>query len=76
MFHPISSMSVQDSGIKKPSNNIASQFEVTSRPLRSKMERNFSILIQFTNLRETLLPKLISGELPIPDAEQIIARCL
>ncbi|MFH1718618.1 MAG: restriction endonuclease subunit S [Planctomycetota bacterium] len=62
--------------IIKPSNNIASQFEVTSRPLRSKMERNFSILIQFTNLRDTLLPKLISGELSLPDAEQIIARCL
>jgi type I restriction enzyme S subunit len=27
-------------------------------------------------LRDALLPKLISGELPIPDAERIVERCL
>ena len=25
-------------------------------------------------LRDTLLPELISGELPVPDAERIVAR--
>ncbi|MDO9559320.1 MAG: restriction endonuclease subunit S [Syntrophales bacterium] len=60
--------------IIKPSNNIASQFEFTCRPLRLKMERNFSISIQFTNLRDTLLPKMISGEFSIPDAARIIER--
>jgi len=30
----------------------------------------------FSNLRDTLLPKLISGELRVPDAERIAGRCL
>ena len=27
-------------------------------------------------LRDALLPKLISGELRVPDAERIVGRCL
>jgi len=30
---------------------------------------------QLANLRDTLLPRLVSGELPIPEAERIVGRC-
>jgi len=29
-----------------------------------------------TGLRDTLLPKLISGELRVPDTELIVGRCV
>jgi type I restriction enzyme S subunit len=52
-----------------------------------KFECIISLLIQhlFTNchesstlaaLRDTLLPKLISGEIRVPDAERIVGRCI
>jgi type I restriction enzyme S subunit len=31
--------------------------------------------ISLTSIRDTLLPKLISGELRVPDAERIVGRC-
>ncbi len=42
--------------------------------LRSKLVANVSESRTLAVLRDTLLPKLISGELPIKDAEQIVGR--
>jgi len=32
--------------------------------------------VAFAALRDTLLPKLVSGELRLPDAERIVGSCL
>lgn len=44
------------------------------RPIIDKMTNNQQISL--TKLRDTLLPKLISGELRIPDAEKRIEEAL
>jgi type I restriction enzyme, S subunit len=50
-----------------PSGNleILEKFESVCRPLREKMERNIFESQTLAKIRDTLLPKLISGELRI-----------
>jgi hypothetical protein len=40
------------------------------------MKTEFSIADGITSLRDTLLPKLLSGELRIPEADQLIKEAL
>lgn len=47
---------------------IESIFEKIIEKNHSKIESNNSVTITITNLRDTLLPKLISGELRLPEA--------
>ncbi len=49
----------------KPPNAVAARFEVVCRPLRSRMEQNSAESTTLAALRDTLLPKLISGELRV-----------
>ncbi len=44
--------------------------------LRDKLIANVGVSSTLGNLRDTLLPKLISGDLRVPDAERIVERCL
>lgn len=44
------------------------RFESIARPIRKKMEENLKQSRTLTALRDTLLPKLISGEIRVPDA--------
>jgi type I restriction enzyme S subunit len=57
-----------------PSVEIQEAFEATVKPLMLKQtsKQNESL----TKLRDTLLPKLISGELRIPEAEQLTEEAL
>ncbi|MBO7926309.1 restriction endonuclease subunit S [Pseudoalteromonas sp. K222D] len=50
-----------------PSKNILSIFSPVAESYLLKMEKNANNNSQLTKLRDTLLPKLISGELQIPD---------
>jgi type I restriction enzyme S subunit len=50
------------------------QFERVCRPIRARMETCFSESETMGNLRDTLLPKLMAGELRIRDAEGMVAR--
>jgi len=47
----------------RPTREIASHFEKIVRPLRRRMERNIQESRTLITLRDTLLPKLLSGEL-------------
>jgi type I restriction enzyme, S subunit len=49
-------------------------FEKIVRPLYSRIVVNVRESVTLRALRDTLLPRLIAGELPIRDAERIIAR--
>jgi len=53
---------------------VLAMFERIARPLYSRMVVNVRESVTLRALRDTLLPKLISGELRIQDAERIVER--
>ncbi len=55
-----------------PALPIADQFETTAEPLLQKILANRQESATLEKLRDTLLPKLISGELRIKDAEKFL----
>ncbi|GKL69352.1 hypothetical protein NUBL21993_39670 [Klebsiella pneumoniae] len=54
------------------SKNVNNQFEKIVAPLFRAIENNLRANIALTQLRDTLLPKLLSGEITLPEAEQAI----
>ena len=50
------------------------QFEKIVNPLFSAIERNLRTNASLTQLRDTLLPKLLSGEITLPEAEQAVSE--
>jgi len=55
-----------------PGGDLATRFEEIGRPIRAKMEANLEEFRTLATLRDTLLPKLISGELRVADAELVV----
>lgn len=53
-----------------PGDKVLPVFEALTRPLRARMEHNLAESNTLAALRDTLLPKLLSGELRIKDAEK------
>ncbi len=53
----------------RPSWEIAESFEKLTRPLRRRMEHNLSESRTLAALRDSLLPKLLSGELSVNERE-------
>ena len=51
--------------IKSPSQNIVSEFNSLARPIAAKLHSNFLQLRTLEKLRDTLLPKLMSGEVRV-----------
>ena len=57
-----------------PSKQIAEQFERITKPLFARASACAQESRTLATLRDTLLPKLISGELRVPDAERVVKR--
>ncbi|WP_313487980.1 restriction endonuclease subunit S [Pseudescherichia sp.] len=55
----------------KPVND---QFEKIVTPLFNSIENNLRTNASLTQLRDTLLPKLLSGEITLPEAEQAVSE--
>jgi len=55
-----------------PQKVILNKFEFINRPIRRKMERNHKQSRTLVAIRDTLLPKLISGELHVPNVERLL----
>ena len=53
-----------------PKNIILDRFEEVTRPLRFKVELNNNNIEELSNLRDTLLPRLISGKLDLSNIEE------
>lgn len=53
-------------------NRIFNYFEEIVAPLTKQVDAVLGESELLIQLRDTLLPKLISGELPIPDAEKLL----
>lgn len=59
-----------------PGGPLLQLFEARFRPLRARVEHTLRESANLAALRDTLLPKLISGELRIADAEKIVGRAI
>lgn len=53
-----------------PSSEVATTFEAIAQPLRRQAEANVERIDALTELRDTLLPRLISGKLRVPEAQE------
>ena len=56
-----------------PSNIVIEKFDAYIQNIYKKIYHNYSEISILISLRDTLLPKLISGELRVPDAEKRVA---
>lgn len=59
-----------------PDERLMKEYSAFASPLLSKKAKNISINNTLGTLRNTLLPKLLSGELRIPDAEKLAAEAV
>jgi type I restriction enzyme S subunit len=57
-----------------PTPELLDKFEEITTPLYSKIESNTDESRTLAELRDTLLPKLISGEIRVPEAEEMVER--
>jgi type I restriction enzyme S subunit len=55
-----------------PDENLVGEFEKIAFALDEQIEKNTNETATLNALRDTLLPKLISGELRVPDAEKFV----
>lgn len=59
-----------------PKKNILQVFSRIVNSMHCRLDQSTAESEILAALRDTLLPKLISGELRVPDAERIVERCL
>ncbi len=57
-----------------PAKSISQRFEQTVRPLFAGAKANSEEAATLTAIRDTLLPKLISGEVRVRDVEKVVAQ--
>lgn len=74
-FLEISKSSFRPIPLVAPPPKAFAAFEHLAKPLFARLVSNEHELRTLSALRDALLPKLISGELRIPDAERIAGRC-
>jgi len=55
---------------------LVERFEIESRPLRERMEKNLAEIDTLAAIRDTLLPKLLSGEIRVTDVEKFVERAV
>ncbi len=75
VFNTITRDTLKSVRVVTPPNALIAEFE---RIVGAMLQRILSALLESRTLaaiRDTLLPKLISGELRVPDAERIVGRC-
>lgn len=53
---------------------LAEQFEARCHPIRAMMERNIAQNSTLASIRNALLPRLLSGEIRVKDAERFVER--
>ncbi len=58
--------------VARPSKTVAESFGMFSGLVMRKIKENDEITRSLSSLRDALLPKLISGELRVPDAERFV----
>jgi type I restriction enzyme S subunit len=59
-----------------PSIEVPQAFEKTVQPFRERIEQNLKDASLVSDLRDTLLPRLISGKLRLPEAQEHVEEAL
>ncbi|HFO1381781.1 restriction endonuclease subunit S [Pseudomonas aeruginosa] len=72
VFGSINKKDFQSLPVVVPTTEVLSAFEVVVAPLDAAVENNEQKLRSLTQLRDTLLPRLISGQLRLPEAEALL----
>ena len=72
IFDTVTTRTFETSQIVVPGHAVITEFDQHIRPLMEKIRQNLRQSRTLAALRDTLLPKLISGELRVPDAERIV----
>ena len=67
---------VPDYPLAQPSESLLSEYKEIVEPIFSTINGNIAATATLTTLRDTLLPKLLSGQLRIPEAEQLVAEAI
>lgn len=62
--------------VVRPSEEVAEYFGMISASTMQKIKKNDEETRTLASLRDTLLPKLITGELRVPDAEKIVEEVI
>ena len=55
---------------------LVQEFEMSVGKIDGKIELNTETILSLAKLRDTLLPKLLSGQLRIPDAEKLVEEAI
>jgi type I restriction enzyme, S subunit len=76
IFNAVNKKEMESLPCITPSDGLAEAFDNIVSSLDEKIASNADQTQSLTNLRDALLPKLISGELRIPDAEKFIGEAL
>ena len=56
-----------------PAAAVAAEFTLVLKPLLARMKANVHEAQTLATLRDTLLPRLISGQLRLPEAQALVA---
>ena len=70
----VNSKILREMTILDPPHKFKKAFDHLSNPLFQKIKQNLNESKSLEELKNSLLPKLISGELKIPDAKQLIEK--
>ncbi len=76
IFDTVTTRTFETSQIVVPADGVLTEFDQLIRPLMEKIRKNLQQSRTLASLRDTLLPRLISGELRVPDAERFVGEAL
>jgi type I restriction enzyme, S subunit len=76
VFSTITRQTLSSVSIVVPSRDIALRFEEEVHPMMDTILNNRKLEKTLTELRDTLLPRLISGKLQVPEAEKMMEAVL
>jgi type I restriction enzyme S subunit len=74
VFHNLSKSGFEKIPVLLPSQDVIKHFDKTSSPIVEKIVANQNKIQTLAELRDTLLPRLISGQLRLPEAEAALAE--
>ena len=57
--------------VLKPTQSILNRFDNYIATIRNGIQKNNNTIVSLVGLRDTLLPKPLSGEIPLPEAEEL-----
>ncbi len=76
VFDTITTETMKGVQVIYPDASVIEAFEAVLRPFMLRIKENLQQAQTLTQLRDTLLPRLISGQLRLPDAEQAVSEAL